>query len=100
MEKPINFAGENPDDMNYPIGIQTFAKLHENDFSYVDKTAYVYRLASQGSCYFLGTAQEALEQINSNDYAVPYQDTGLPVVKIGIGFSREKRTVSEWVIEK
>jgi hypothetical protein len=47
-----------------------------------------------------GTAREALEQINSNDYAVPYQDTGLPVVKIGIGFSREKRTVSEWVIER
>ena len=47
-----------------------------------------------------GTAREALEQINSKDYAVPYQDTGLPVVKIGIGFSREKRTVSEWVIEK
>ena len=53
MEKPIIFAGENPDDMNYPIGIQTFAKLRENDFSYVDKTAYVYRLASRGSCYFL-----------------------------------------------
>ena len=47
-----------------------------------------------------GTAQEALEQINSKDYAVPYQDTGLPVVKIGIGFSREKRTVSEWMIVK
>ena len=47
-----------------------------------------------------GTAREALEQINSNDYAVPYQNTGLPVVKIGIGFSREKRTVSEWVIVK
>ena len=53
MENPIIFAGENPDDMNYPIGIQTFAKLRENDFSYVDKTAYVYRLASRGSCYFL-----------------------------------------------
>ena len=53
MENPIIFAGENPDDMNYPIGIQTFAKLRENDFSYVDKTAYVYRLVSQGSCYFL-----------------------------------------------
>ena len=47
-----------------------------------------------------GTAQEALEQINSNDYAIPYQGTGLPVVKIGIGFSREKRTVSEWMIVK
>lgn len=47
-----------------------------------------------------GTAREALEQINSNDYAVPYQDTNLPVVKIGIAFSREKRTVSEWMIER
>ena len=47
-----------------------------------------------------GTAEEALEQINSMDYAVPYQGTGLPVVKIGIGFSREKRTVSEWRIER
>ena len=44
MEKPIIFAGENPDNMNYPIGIQTFAKLREDDFYYVDKTAYVYRL--------------------------------------------------------
>ena len=46
-----------------------------------------------------GTAQEALDQINSNEYAIPYQQTGKPVVKIGIGFSREKRTVSEWRIE-
>ena len=53
MENPIIFAGENPDDMNYPIGIQTFAKLRENDFSYVDKTALVYKLAREGSCYFL-----------------------------------------------
>ena len=47
-----------------------------------------------------GTAQEALEQIDSKDYAIPYQGTGLPLVKIGIGFSREKRTVSEWKVER
>ena len=47
-----------------------------------------------------GTAQEALDQINTNNYAVPYQGAGLPVVKIGIAFSREKRTVTEWIIEK
>jgi len=43
-----------------------------------------------------GTAQEALEQIDTKSYAVPYEGTGLPVVKIGIGFSKETRTVSEW----
>ena len=47
-----------------------------------------------------GTAQEALEQIDTKDYAVPYQGTGLPVVKIGIGFSKETRTVSEWEVRR
>ncbi len=53
MKKTIKFAGEKPDDMNYPIGIQTFEKIRTNDFAYVDKTAFVYKLALQGSCYFL-----------------------------------------------
>ena len=47
-----------------------------------------------------GTAKEALEQIDSKDYAVPYQGTGKPVVKIGIGFSRETRTVREWEVRR
>jgi hypothetical protein len=37
-----------------PIGIQDFAKLRENNFVYVDKTAYVYQLASGWKPYFLG----------------------------------------------
>jgi len=47
-----------------------------------------------------GTAQEALEQIDSKDYAVSYQGTDKPVVKIGIAFSREKYTVSGWKVER
>ena len=45
------------------------------------------------------SAQKALEQINSKDYALPYQDSAKPVVKIGIAFSQETKTVSEWVVE-
>ena len=45
------------------------------------------------------SAQEALNQINSKDYAIPYQDSGKPVVKIGIAFSQETKTVREWKIE-
>ena len=52
MENPIIFA-ENTEDMNYPIGIQTFEKIRTNDFAYVDKTALVYRLVKKGTCYFL-----------------------------------------------
>ena len=47
-----------------------------------------------------GTAHEALSQINSKDYAIPYQADGKPVVKIGIAFSQETRTVSDWIIEQ
>ena len=36
-----------------PIGIQTFAKLREDDHYYVDKTPYALRLVNEGSCYFL-----------------------------------------------
>ena len=47
-----------------------------------------------------GSAQEALDQINSKDYAIPYQAEGKPVVKIGIAFSQETKTVSDWIIER
>jgi len=36
-----------------PIGIQTFAKIREDDFYYVDKTALALQLIRQGSCFFL-----------------------------------------------
>ena len=47
-----------------------------------------------------GSAEEALAQINSKDYAIPYQAEGKPVVKIGIAFSQETKTVSDWKIER
>lgn len=36
-----------------PIGIQSFEGLHRDGFVYVDKTAYVHRLAHEGKPYFL-----------------------------------------------
>lgn len=36
-----------------PIGIQTFEKLREEGYLYVDKTEYIYRLASTSTPYFL-----------------------------------------------
>lgn len=37
----------------YPIGIQNFQKLRECGFLYVDKTAFVHQLVSNGIYYFL-----------------------------------------------
>lgn len=39
--------------MKYPIGIQTFSEIRENDYVYVDKTALVYQLVTTGKVYFL-----------------------------------------------
>ena len=36
-----------------PIGIQTFAKIREVDYYYVDKTYIALNLIDQGNCYFL-----------------------------------------------
>ncbi len=38
--------------MKYPIGIQSFEKIRQDGFVYVDKTDLIYKLA-QGSVYFL-----------------------------------------------
>ena len=39
--------------MKYPIGIQNFTKVRQERYVYVDKTAFIYKLASEGSYYFL-----------------------------------------------
>ncbi len=37
----------------YPIGIQNFEKLRKDGYVYVDKTAFVHKLVTTGSYYFL-----------------------------------------------
>ena len=39
--------------MLYPVGISSFEKIRTKGFVYVDKTDLIYRLASEGSVYFL-----------------------------------------------
>ncbi|MDR2689761.1 MAG: AAA family ATPase [Azoarcus sp.] len=36
-----------------PIGIQTFAKIREADYYYVDKTPFALKLIEEGTAYFL-----------------------------------------------
>lgn len=39
--------------MKYPIGIQSFDRIINDGFVYVDKTDLVYSLVTEGSIYFL-----------------------------------------------
>lgn len=55
-------------------------------------TVYVFELKANG------TAQEALEQIDSKGYAISYDSNGLKVVKVGVSFDVETRVPTDWVI--
>ena len=55
-------------------------------------TTYVFELKVNG------TAQEALDQINSKGYALPYQSENRKVVKVGVAFDRETMTVGEYLV--
>ncbi|MCI5505785.1 MAG: AAA family ATPase, partial [Prevotella sp.] len=39
--------------MKYPIGIQTFERIINEGYVYVDKTEMIYNLAHGGSIFFL-----------------------------------------------
>ena len=45
------------------------------------------------------SAEAALHQIDLHDYASKFALCGLPVVKVGINFDSEKRTLGDWKIE-
>ena len=60
---------------------------------FVGDTAYVFELKING------TAREALDQINSNGYMVPYEAGNRKVVKVGVAFSKEEKNITEWIVE-
>ena len=45
------------------------------------------------------SAEKALAQINEKGYAEPYRTDGRPIVKIGVNFSSEERTIEGWMVE-
>lgn len=44
-----------------------------------------------------GSAEEALRQIDEKGYALPYETEGKKVLRVGVNFSSEERTISNWV---
>ncbi|MDR2592193.1 MAG: ATP-binding protein [Chitinispirillales bacterium] len=44
-----------------------------------------------------GTAEAALAQIDSKEYAVPWTGNGKKVFKVGVNFDFEKKNIGEWV---
>ena len=48
---------------------------------------------------FDGSADAALKQIDEKGYLIPYTADGKRLVKVGVNYSSEERTITEWRIE-
>ncbi|UTC44965.1 hypothetical protein E4N66_03300 [Treponema sp. OMZ 857] len=59
-------------------------------------TVYIFEFKLSGN----GSAEDALNQIKTQEYAVPYKASGQKIVLIGAGFDEEKRTIRDWKVEK
>lgn len=49
---------------------------------------------------FDGSADAALRQIDEKGYLIPYTADGKRLVKVGVNYSSEERTITEWRIEE
>ena len=60
--------------------------------AYMPDTVYVFELKVNG------TAADALKQIDTKGYAIAYQTDGRNVVKVGVSFSTESKTIKDWIV--
>jgi len=78
--------------------VETEVKNNKGRADVVVKTAnniYVFEFKMDEKA----TAEDALAQINSKDYAIPYTADYRKLVKIGVEFSQTERGVKRWLIE-
>lgn len=80
------------------LGFYTQAEYHtsEGRIDMVIKTQdYIYVMEFKLD----GTAEEALQQINSRNYALPFANDNRKIVKVGVNFSNVMRNIERWVTE-
>ncbi|MCI6829074.1 MAG: PD-(D/E)XK nuclease domain-containing protein, partial [Prevotella sp.] len=56
------------------------------------KALYLFELKLNKS------AQAAINQIDLKDYSSKFALSGLPIVKVGINFDPERRTIGDWKV--
>ena len=49
---------------------------------------------------FDGSAEAALRQIDDKGYLIPYSTEGKRLVKIGVNYNSEKRTIDDWIVKE
>ena len=77
----------------YPVDTDQFQRIREDGKVYVDKTKndiYVLELKVDD------TVDNALSQIDSKGYAIPYEADGRTITKCGVTISSEARNIVHW----
>ena len=79
------------------IGIDTTTELHTSE-GRIDMVLkfpeYIYVMELKLD----GTAQDALTQIDSHNYTLPFKYDGRKIIKVGINFSSKKRNITDIVL--
>lgn len=79
------------------MGFYTEAEYHTSQgrIDMVVKTPqYIYVIEFK----FDGSAEDAVSQIESRNYALPFMSDGRKVYKVGVNFSSETRNIDRWIV--
>lgn len=79
------------------LGMHVQAEYHTS-FGRIDMVLQTPKFCYVIEFKFDGTAQEALDQISSKDYTLPFALAGQQIIRIGINISRETRNVADYKI--
>ena len=77
----------------FPIGIQTFAEIRENNAIYIDKTDLIYKLVNEGKVYFLSRPRRFGKSLLIDTLAEYFSGnrklfTGLAIDKLETGWKK------------
>ena len=61
---------------------------------YMPTATYVFELKYDGS------AEEALQQIDNKEYLLPYSADGKRLIKVGVNYDSNLRTIGDWIIQE
>jgi len=78
------------------LGYYTKAEYHTSN-GRIDMVVKANQFTYVFEFKFNKTAQEALAQIDTKEYALPFQAEGQKVFKVGINFSKETRNIDDFI---
>ena len=82
----------------YPIGIQTFERIREEKYLYIDKTDLVWKLTKESPYVFLSRPRRFGKSLLTTTLKSYFE--GRKAVKVGIQFDRDTMTVGEYLVER